>query len=110
MTKLIEIRKGDIVIFNKKTGAGSFVLLKNKGNYFMPSKKETRLDGQKLPVKFNEPFVYLGYEILEVKGTTRTIKISLNRMKTNQPCFISEYHLYKYFSKPENHLPYVENY
>ena len=51
MTKYVEIRKGDIIIFNKKTGTGSFVNIKGKGNYFMPSKKEIRLDGQKLPIR-----------------------------------------------------------
>ena len=110
MTRFVEIRKGDIIIFNKETGTGSFVYLKNKGNYFMPSKKQTRLDGQKLPVKIHEPFVYLGCEVLETKGPTRMVKICLNRMKTNQTCFVNEYHLHQYFSKPENHLPYVENY
>jgi|TARA_B100000902_G_C27106159_1_gene811250 hypothetical protein len=110
MVKYVEIRKGDIIIFNSKSGSGSFVYLRNKGNYFMPAKRELRLDGQKLPIKLNEPFVYLGSEVLETKGATRMVRISLTRLKTNQACIVNEYHLHKYFSKPENHLPYVENY
>ena len=108
MAKFVEIRKGDVIVFNSKTGNGSFVNIKNKGAYFMPAKKETRLDGQKMPIKRNEPFIFLGSEVLEAKGSTRTLKIVLTRLKTNQTCYISEYYLHKYFSKPENQSYYVQ--
>jgi hypothetical protein len=108
MTKFVEIRKGDVIVFNSKSGTGSFVNLKNKGIYFMPAKKETRLDGQKFPIKRNEAFIFSGYELLEAKGSTRTTKIILTRVITNQTCFISEYYLHKYFSKPENSSHYVQ--
>tara|TARA_B100001989_G_C24321753_1_gene355522 strand:- start:287 stop:619 length:333 start_codon:yes stop_codon:yes gene_type:complete len=110
MKRFVEIRKGDVILFNQESGRGSFVNIKNKGIYFMPAKKQTRLDGQKLPIKKNEPFIFLGSEILNVSGSYRMLKVMLTRMKTNQTCFITEYHLHQYFSKPENHIPYVENY
>jgi hypothetical protein len=110
MNKYVEIRKGDIIIFNSVSGSGSFVSIKNKGNYFMPAKKEIRLDGQKLPVKRNEPFIYVGSELLEAKGATRMVKIILTRIKTNQECALNEYQLHRYFAKPENYTSYVENY
>ena len=110
MTRFVEIRKGDVIIFNKESGKGSFVNIKNKGTYFMPAKKQTRLDGQKFPIQKNEPFIFLGSEVLEVTGPNRMLKVMLTRMKTNQTCYITEYHLHQYFSKPENHMPYVQNY
>ena len=110
MGRFVELRKGDIIIFNRESGKGSFVNIKNKGNYFMPAKKQTRLDGQKLPIQKDEPFIFLGSEILKVSGSYRMLKVILTRMKTNQSCYITEYHLHQYFSKPENHTPYVQRY
>ena len=76
----------------------------------MPAKKQTRLDGQKLQIQKDEPFIFLGSEILKVSGSYRMLKVILTRMKTNQSCYITEYHLHQYFSTPENHTPYVQRY
>ena len=110
MAKFVEIRSGDIVIFKEKSGKGSFVQLDNNDIYFVPAKKEMRLSGKKMPIRRNEAFVFSGSTVLETKGSTRIVKINLTRLKTGQTCYVSEFNLHKYFAKPENHLPYVENY
>lgn len=109
MTKFVEMRTGDIIIFKEKSGKASCVQLDNNNTYFVPAKEEMRLSGKKIPIKKNEPFVFTGSEILEAKGSTRVLKISLTRIKTSQECYITEFNLHKYFAKPENHLPYVQS-
>ena len=109
MTKYVELKTGDIILFVKKSGKGSFTTIKDKGTYFMPAKKETRLNGVKIPVARNEPFIFTGSKLLHVKGRHRIVRIELTRIKTKQTCYISEYNLHKYFSKPENQLSYMSN-
>ena len=110
MTKYVELKTGDIITFIKKSGKGSFTTMQNKGTYFMPAKKETRLNGVKIPIAQNEPFIFTGSKLLHVEGKYRMIRIELTRIKTKQTCYISEYHLHQYFSRPENQLSYIKNY
>jgi len=98
MSQFKELKKGDLVIFNKKSGTGSFVKVNDKGLYFMPAKKDMRLDGIKLPIRQNEVFVYTGYKVLDVTKKSRVIKINLLRESTNQLCSLSENDLHNYFS------------
>lgn len=98
MSQFRELKKGDLVIFNKKSGAGSFVKVNEKGLYFMPAKKDMRLDGLKFPIRQYEVFVYMGYKVLDVTKNNRVIKINLLRESTNQICSLSENDLHNYFN------------
>tara|TARA_Y100000034_G_C6588031_1_gene255336 strand:- start:210 stop:545 length:336 start_codon:yes stop_codon:yes gene_type:complete len=104
----IELFSGDVIIFNKKSGSASFVTVKNKGTYFVPSKEEMKLDGLKIPIKRNEPFIYTDLKLLSVSGKNRIIRLSLNRIKTQQVCYISEFNMHKYFARPENPEKYLQ--
>lgn len=110
MSKYVELRTGDIILFVKKSGTGSFTTVPDKGTYFMPAKKETRLNGAKIPIAKYEPFIYTGSKLLYVKGKERIIRIELTRLKTKQTCYVSEYNMHKYFGRPENQLSYINNY
>jgi hypothetical protein len=102
MSQFRELKKGDLVIFNRKSGSGSFVKVVDKGLYFMPAKKDMRLDGLKFPIRQNEVFVYMGYKVLykslDIVENDRVIKINLLRETTNQVCSLSENDLHNYFS------------
>lgn len=107
MKKYVELKTGDIILFTKNSGTGSFTTVADKGTYFMPAKKETRLNGTKIPINKNEPFIFTGSKLLYVKGKHRIIRIELTRIKTKQTCYVSEYNMHKYFSRPENQLSYI---
>jgi len=98
MSQFRELKKGDLVIFNRKSGSGSFVKVLDKGLYFMPAKKDMRLEGLKFPIRQNEVFVYTGYKVLDIAKNDRVIKINLIRESTNQICSLSENDLHNYFN------------
>ena len=99
-----ELREGDVIIFYSKSGSGSFVNVKDKGNYFVPSKKGFKLEGQKKPVSKWEKFVYVGNEVLR-SDIPRIVKMSLVRVSTGESCFISEDDMLSYFKySPEQDL------
>lgn len=108
--KYSELRKGDIVIFNESSGSASFTAIKEKGSYFTPALKQTRLNGISLPIKKNEPFIYAGYKLLHSEGCNRTTRIEFTRVKTNQTCYLSEFCMHKYFAKPEDQTNWLEEY
>jgi hypothetical protein len=110
INKHSELYKGDIVIFNSKSGTASFTTIKNKGTYFTPSKIETRLDGIVIPIKKHEIFMYIGNELLCDSSKNRAIRLSFTRAKTNQNCFLSEFYMHKYFVKPEDQTKFLEEY
>lgn len=108
--KYSELRKGDIIIFNKSSGSASFTTIKEKGSYFTPALKQTRLSGVAIPIKRNEPFIYSGCKLLHAEGTSRTTRIEFTRVKTNQTCYLSEYCMHLYFVKPEDQTKWLEGY
>tara|TARA_Y100000114_G_C11655946_1_gene276605 strand:+ start:335 stop:664 length:330 start_codon:yes stop_codon:yes gene_type:complete len=91
-----ELRKSDVIVFNRESGFGSFVKVENKGIFFMPAKKDMRLNGEKKPIRKGERFVFLGYKVLR-KFTPRIIRMDLLREETGEKCHLSENDL-KYFS------------
>lgn len=99
--KHAELYSGDIIVFNKSTGAGFIVEIENKGVYFTPAKKGMQLKGNTSIVENNEYFIYNGYKLLSTKGADRLIRINLTRLSTNQLCYITEFDMHKYFAKPE---------
>jgi len=108
--KHTELFPADIIVFNGKTGSASFVTVKDKGTYFVPAREEMKLDGIKIPVKRHEPFIFSESKLLSVEGSSRIIRLSLNRIKTQQTCYISEFNMHKYFGKPENPKKFLEGY
>ena len=64
--KHTELYSGDIILFNKSTGAGSIVEIGNKGMYFTPAKKGMQLKGNTSIVENNEYFIYNGYKLGKV--------------------------------------------
>ena len=92
-----ELRKSDVISFNRESGFGSFVKVENKGIFFMPAKKGMRLEGIKKPIRKGERFIFLEYEVLR-KATPRIIRIDLLREETGEKCHLSENDLNKYFS------------
>jgi hypothetical protein len=106
--KWVEIKNGDVCIFTGKTGTASFTTIKNKGTYFMPAKIGMRLDGYKIPITENEPFIYNGYTELGKDRKENLIKIDVVRLKTNQACSMSYYDFRKYFSKTDHSRSFIE--
>ena len=106
--KWVEIKNGDVVLFTGKTGTASFTTLKDKGTYFMPAKKGMRLDGYKIPILKNEPFIYNGYTELGEERKSCIVKINITRLKTNQICSLSYYNFQKYFSLTEDPRGFLE--
>ena len=103
-----ELRRGDIIIFNKSSGSASFTTIEKKGTYFTPAKRQTRLDGFAIPIKKHELFMYSGYTLLSSNSKERMIRISITRLETNQSCFLSEFYMHKYFVKPKNQAKLLE--
>jgi len=106
--KWVEVKNSDIVVFTGKTGTASFTTIKDKGTYFMPAKIGMRLDGYKIPIMQNEPFIYSGYNELGEDRKNNIVKISMIRLKTNQSCSISYYNFQKYFSKTDQPRSFIE--
>jgi hypothetical protein len=95
-----EIRKSDIIVFNRKTGSASFVNVLKKGNYFMPSKINMNLNGVKLVISYLEKFVFVSFETLK-ENAPRILRIELLRIDTGETCFISENDMCRYFALDE---------
>tara|TARA_Y100000310_G_scaffold207810_1_gene208330 strand:- start:2699 stop:3013 length:315 start_codon:yes stop_codon:yes gene_type:complete len=96
-----EIRKSDIIVFNKKSGCASFVNVLRKGNYFMPAKINMHLNGIKSAISYLEKFVFVNFEILK-ENAPRILRIELLRINTGETCFISENDMFRYFSLDES--------
>ena len=62
MTKWVEVKKGDKIIFNSDNGKGSVVKIKNKGYCFMPAKIGMRLNGEKSPIGKFEMFILTDFK------------------------------------------------
>lgn len=99
MTKWVEIRNGDTILFKQKTGKGSVVFTANHGNFFMPAKIGMRIKGNKKPIQKNEEFIFNESIVQSVSGTTRVVKCTLTRKLDNSSFYISEMDLMRYFSK-----------
>ena len=99
MTQWVEVRNGDAIYFNKKTGKGSVVLTGGKGNYFMPAKSGMRIKGIKKPIVENEEFIFNGSTVQSSSGKSRIVKCKLLRLSDNTMFYVSEFNLWNYFSK-----------
>lgn len=99
MTKWVEIRQGDSILFKEKTGKGSVVFTSNNGNYFMPAKIGMRIKGIKKPIIKNEEFIFNGSTVQAASGFSRVVKCELLRLCDNTNFYISEMDLMTYFSK-----------
>ena len=102
MNRLVEVKKGDRIIFKASTGKGSVVRTENKGYYFMPAKFGMRISGLKSPISKNEVFILNDFEVQSYENK-RVVKCVLTRCKDNVQFALNENEFIKYFSKP-NHL------
>ena len=100
-SKFIELKNGMVILFKGKTGSASFTNIKDKGIYFTPTKKDLQLKGERKPIIQYEKFIFTGSKVLHAKGSTRTVKISLIRLETNEHCFVTESQLWQYFEYSE---------
>lgn len=101
MTRWVEIRKGDSIVFKRKTGKGSVVFTESNGNYFMPAKIGMRIKGFVKPIQRSEEFIFNDSAVQSVTGSTRVVKCTLTRKVDNTTFFISEMDLMRYFEKPD---------
>ena len=99
MSKWVEIRQGDSILFKEKTGKGSVVFTTNNGNYFMPAKIGMRIKGIKKPIAKNEEFIFNGSTVQAASGISRVVKCELLRLSDNTSFYVSEMDLMTYFSK-----------
>ena len=99
MTQWVEVRNGDAIYFNRKTGKGSVVLTGGNGNYFMPAKTGMRIKGEKKPIIENEEFIFSGSTVQSSSGKSRIVKCKLLRLSDNTMFYVSEFNLWNYFSK-----------
>lgn len=98
MTKWVEVKKGDRIIFKSGNGKGSVVKVKNKGFYFMPAKIGMRLNGVKSPIGNSELFVITDFVVLKYEGEY-LVNCHLTRCKDSTQFIVNERNLQRYFSK-----------
>ena len=98
MTKWVEVRKSDRIIFKEKNGKGSVVKVENKGFYFMPAKLGMRLSGIKSPIGNSEMFVVSDFEVIKYEGKYM-VNCYLTRCKDSIQFIVNERNLQRYFCK-----------
>ena len=101
MNKIVEIKKGDKIIFKAGNGKGSVVFTKNKGNYFMPAKFGMRIDGIKSPIGKYESFIINNFTTQKFENKY-IVKCTLTRCKDYVQFQISEDQLFRNFAKPDS--------
>ena len=99
--KWVEVRNGDSVYFNGKTGTGSVVETENHGRYFMPAKTGMRIKGKKKPIVEWEKFIFNSSRVQKAEGCERIVKCFLTRTSDSTVLAISEKQFMQYFSKTE---------
>ena len=98
MTKWVEVRKGDRIVFKEKNGKGSVVKVKNKGFYFMPAKIGMRLNGAKSPIGKSELFIVNDFVVIKYEGEY-LVNCHLTRCKDSTQFIVNERNFQKYFAK-----------
>ena len=96
---LKKIRTSAKIFFKQKSGSASIVRAKNGFYYFVPAKKDIRLEGESLPIAFKETFTFVNSDLISYNNEdkTRLVKISLCRDYNETMFYLTESQLRKYF-------------